>query len=72
MKMIRIKKDAPHYKGKKAAYEYDMVYPNGNHVVHATMMTGAKTDTWGGVPMVFPIEEVEFLFDESEREYRKK
>ena len=31
------------------------------------MMTGSNYDSWGGVPMEFDIEEVDFLFEASGR-----
>lgn len=68
MKEIRIKKTARHYKGRKAKYDGEVIYPNGRHAVSAIIMTGGKHDSWGGTPIELDLDEVEFLFPESGRE----
>jgi hypothetical protein len=67
VKMIKIKKTARYYKGKKAKYSGEIIYPNGRHAVTAVIMTGGSHDTHGGLPIELDLTEVDFLFPENER-----
>ena len=72
MKMIKIKRSATAYKGRKAKYNGEIIFPNGRHAVFAVIMTGSKHDSHGGTPIELNLEDVEFLFDEKDRDISDK
>lgn len=56
------------YKGKQAAYNGEVIYPNGRHAVFAVVMTGGSHDTWGGIPIELDAGVVDFLFPDNQRD----
>lgn len=71
VKYIRIKRTALYYKGKRAKYEGETIYPNGRHSVTAVVMTGGNNDRHGGIPIELDVADVDFLFSENNREITK-
>lgn len=68
--MILIKEGI--YRGKRAAYNGEVIYPNGRHTVFAVVMTGGSHDTWGGIPIELDVRVVEYLLPDAERDIENR